>query len=134
MDYILDDIVFEMRYCDRLERFERISKYYYVMKDLACSKSEIDNSNYALLKIFLEKEIDWEKRIYVKLKNGRRDIRRVCRECGCICKRSSIYRKRADFMTVPDWVMRIQRQKTENRIEKMRILCSCFQRSMQERT
>lgn len=68
MDYILDDIVFEMRYCDRLERFERISKYYYVMKDLACSKSEIDNSNYALLKIFLEKEIDWEKRIYVKLK------------------------------------------------------------------
>ncbi len=68
MHYILDDIVFEMRYCDRLERFERISKYYYVMKDLACSKSEIDNSNYALLKIFLEKEIDWEKRIYVKLK------------------------------------------------------------------
>lgn len=68
MDYILDDIVFEMRYCDRLERFERILKYYYVMKDLACSKSEIDNSNYALLKIFLEKEIDWEKRIYVKLK------------------------------------------------------------------
>ena len=30
----------------------------------------------------------------------------------------------ADVMTVPDWEIRIRRQKTENRIERMRILCS----------
>ena len=68
MEYILDDIVFEMRYCDGLEQLERISKYYYAMKEQVCSKSEINNRNNALLKIFLEKEIDWEKRIYAKMK------------------------------------------------------------------
>ena len=68
MDYIMNDIIIEEQHYGRLKHFYRILVYYYAMKKLTYGKSKIDDSNDTLLKRLWDREINWEQRIYRKLK------------------------------------------------------------------
>lgn len=69
MTYITIDFISKKKQQKNIEQYYHILTYYYAMKKQMYNQYKIDNNLDTLLKRFWNKEINFEQRLYGRLKN-----------------------------------------------------------------